>query len=86
MGVLKFYNMLRSGITWKGPESIELWYQDHGGSSRRQKTVYYKLYAGDHRMKHTSQNIYSSNNSSSENITDDDSEDDSQIKMMAAIV
>lgn len=23
-GVMKFYNMLRAGITWKGPEAIEL--------------------------------------------------------------
>jgi len=23
-GVMKFYNMLRAGISWKGPESIEL--------------------------------------------------------------
>ncbi|XP_065201530.1 uncharacterized protein LOC135832299 [Planococcus citri] len=24
IGVLKFYNMLRAGVTWKGPETIEL--------------------------------------------------------------
>lgn len=29
-GVMKFYNMLRAGISWKGPESIELWYQRPG--------------------------------------------------------
>jgi hypothetical protein len=23
-GVMKFYNMLRAGISWKGPETIEL--------------------------------------------------------------
>ena len=29
-GVMKFYNMLRAGISWKGPETIELWYQKPG--------------------------------------------------------
>ena len=29
-GVMKFYNMLRAGISWKGPEIIELWYQKPG--------------------------------------------------------
>ena len=29
-GVMKFYNMLRAGISWKGPETIELWYQRPG--------------------------------------------------------
>jgi hypothetical protein len=23
-GVMKFYNMLKAGISWKGPETIEL--------------------------------------------------------------
>jgi hypothetical protein len=33
--VMQFYNMLRAGISWKGPEAIELWYQNTGseGSS-----------------------------------------------------
>jgi hypothetical protein len=26
-GVVRFYNMLRAGISWKGPEAIELWCQ-----------------------------------------------------------
>lgn len=26
-GVMQFYNILRAGISWKGPEIIELWYQ-----------------------------------------------------------
>lgn len=25
-GVLRYYNLLRVGVTWKGPEIIELWY------------------------------------------------------------
>lgn len=25
-GVLRYYNLLRAGVTWKGPEVIELWY------------------------------------------------------------
>lgn len=25
-GVMRFYNLLRIGVTWKGPEVIELWY------------------------------------------------------------
>jgi hypothetical protein len=29
-GVMQFYNMLRAGISWKGPEVIELWYQNAG--------------------------------------------------------
>ena len=29
-GVMKFYNLLRAGISWKGPETIELWYQRPG--------------------------------------------------------
>lgn len=28
-GVLRFYNFVRSGITWKGPEVMELEYNDH---------------------------------------------------------
>jgi hypothetical protein len=24
---MKFYNMLKAGISWKGPETIELWYK-----------------------------------------------------------
>lgn len=27
LGVVRFYNMVRAGVTWKGPEAIELWYQ-----------------------------------------------------------
>lgn len=27
LGVVRFYNMVRVGVTWKGPEAIELWYQ-----------------------------------------------------------
>jgi hypothetical protein len=27
---MKFYNMLKAGISWKGPETIELWYQKTG--------------------------------------------------------
>lgn len=26
-GVMRFYNLVRAGITWKGPEVIELWYK-----------------------------------------------------------
>lgn len=25
--VMRFFHMLRAGVTWKGPEAIELWYQ-----------------------------------------------------------
>jgi hypothetical protein len=28
--VMQFYNMLRAGISWKGPEAIELWYKNAG--------------------------------------------------------
>ena len=31
-GVMKFYNLLRAGISWKGPETIELWYQKPGSA------------------------------------------------------
>lgn len=29
-GVMRFYNLLRAGISWKGPEAIELWCQNGG--------------------------------------------------------
>jgi hypothetical protein len=29
-GVMQFYNILRAGISWKGPEAIELWYEKTG--------------------------------------------------------
>lgn len=25
-GVMRFYHLLKSGMSWKGPEAIELWY------------------------------------------------------------
>lgn len=36
-GVMRFYNLLRIGITWKGPEVIELWY-NLNDSDRTQTT------------------------------------------------
>lgn len=39
-GVLRFYNLLRIGVSWKGPEVIELWYNasdsSKGSTGRRQ--------------------------------------------------
>lgn len=31
-GVMRFYNLLRIGVTWKGPEIIELWYNPSDSS------------------------------------------------------
>lgn len=36
-GVTRFYNLLRIGVTWKGPEVIELWY--HPSDSSKESTV-----------------------------------------------
>jgi hypothetical protein len=36
-GVMKFYNMLKAGISWKGPETIELWYQRPGSDFEDQR-------------------------------------------------
>lgn len=40
-GVLRFYNLLRIGVSWKGPEVIELWYNPSDsskGSTGRRST------------------------------------------------
>lgn len=28
-GVMRFYNLIRAGVTWKGPEVIELWHNSN---------------------------------------------------------
>lgn len=42
-GVLRFYNLLRIGVSWKGPEVIELWYNpsdsSKGSTGRRDITI-----------------------------------------------
>lgn len=49
-GVLRFYNLLRIGVTWKGPEVIELWYNQSDsskGSAATTSTMQYYHHYGD---------------------------------------
>lgn len=39
-GVMRFYNLLRIGVTWKGPEIIELWY--HPSDSSKESAIHNK--------------------------------------------
>lgn len=65
-GVLRFYNLLRIGVSWKGPEVIELWYNasdsSKGSTGRRQND--------EIKMRRTHEIIINIENS------DDDDDDD----------
>lgn len=73
--------MLRSGITWKEAESVELWYRIGGGVAENQLPPLRKF--RNRRKFYTSDDSSDVGCSSNE---DDEEDDDSQTLMMAAAV
>lgn len=68
--VMRFYHLLRAGITWKGPEVIELWYKmsdNEQGDSKDNVSVLCDI------EEETEDNL---------NVSDDD--DDDEIEKSAA--
>lgn len=77
-GVLRYYNLLRVGVTWKGPEIIELWYNQCDSSKGSVKITATQCY--HYYVNGSSDNTNGSDGSEYDDHDNDDGDGDDENK------